>query len=62
MIADMLKSKILNKRVAKLFIRRKRINYFSCFYLSSYLAIRKSIRLNSTDYFVMKIPNKGELQ
>ena len=28
----------------------------------SYFADRKSIRLNSTHYFIMKIPSKRELQ
>ena len=28
----------------------------------SYFAVPKNIRLNSTHYFVMKIPNKRELQ
>ena len=36
--------------------------YFSCFYHTISLFIPKNIRLNSTHYFVMKIPNKRELQ
>ena len=28
----------------------------------SYFAVPKTIRLNSTHYFIMKIPNKQELQ
>ena len=31
-------------------------------FTQSYFAIPKNIRLNSTHYFVMKIPNKRELQ
>ena len=34
------------------------MKYFSCFLFSC----PKKIRLNSTHYFVMKIPNKRELQ
>ena len=34
------------------------MKYFSCFLFSC----SKKIRLNSTHYFVMKIPNKRELQ
>ena len=32
------------------------------FITQSYFAVPKNIRLNSTHYFVMKIPNKRELQ
>ena len=28
----------------------------------SYFTVWKNIRLNSTDYFIMKIPNKRELE
>ena len=30
--------------------------------MQSYFLVRKSIRLNSTHYFIMKIPNKQEPQ
>ena len=30
--------------------------------MQSYFAVPKNIRLNSTHYFFMKIPNKGELK
>ena len=30
--------------------------------MQSYFAVPKNIRLNFTHYFIMKIPNKGELQ
>ena len=36
---------------------RKKIKYFSY-----YFVIPKNIRLNSTHYFLMKIPNKRKLQ
>ena len=50
MIADMLGNEKLNPIVSELFIRGRK-------FCSS-----KIIRLNSTRYFVMKIPNKTELQ
>ena len=55
MIADMLSNKKLNRIVTELFVRGRKLN-------NSYFAVPKSIRLNSTHYFVMKIPNKRELQ
>ena len=59
MIADMLSNKKLNPAVVtELFIRRKKLNISLVFNTQSYFAIPKYIRLNSTYYFVMKIPNK----
>ena len=58
MIADMLSNKKLNPVVTELFIRRKKLNISLVFNTQSYFAIPKYIRLNSTYYFVMKIPNK----
>ena len=51
MIADMLSNKILNPIVTELFIKDRKLNI--CF--------AKKIRLNSTHYFIMKLPNKREL-
>ena len=39
-----------------------KIKYFSCFITQSYSSVPKNIRLNSAHCFVMKIPNKRELQ
>ena len=38
----------------------KNVKYF--FITQSYFVVPKDIRLNSTHYFIMKIPNKSELQ
>ena len=62
MIADMLSNKKLNPIVTKLFIRRRKLNISLVFITQSYFVVPKNIRLNSTHYFVMKIPNKRELQ
>ena len=62
MIADMLCNKKLNLIVTELFIRGRKLNISLVFIAQSYFAVPKSIRLNSTHYFVMKIPNKRELQ
>ena len=41
---------------------RQKTKRFSCFYQDDYIAVPKDIRLNSEDYFIMKIPNKREPQ
>ena len=45
-----------------LFFRGRKLNISLVFITQSYFAVPKNIRLNSTHYFVMKIPNKRELQ
>ena len=62
MIADMGSNKKLNPIVTELFIRRKKLNVSLVFITQSSFAVPKNIRLNSTHYFVMKVPNKTELQ
>ena len=62
MIADMLSNKKLNPIVTEWFIRGRKLNIFPVFITQSYFAVLKNIRLNSTHYFVMKIPHKRELQ
>ena len=62
MIADMLSNKKFNLIITELFIRGRKLNIYFVFITQSYFAVPKNIRLNSTHYFVMKIPNKRELQ
>ena len=62
MIADMLINKKLNPIVTELFIRERKSNISLIFITQSYFTVPKNIRLNSTHYFVMKIPSKKELQ
>ena len=57
MIADMLSNKNLNSVVTELFIRGRKLNISLVFITQSYFAVPKNI-LNSTYYFIMKIPNK----
>ena len=57
-IADMLSNKTLNPIVNELFIRGRKLNISFVFIAQSYFAVPKNIRLN----FIMKIPNKQELQ
>ena len=58
----MLNNKKLNPVVTELFIRGRKLNISLVFITQSYFAVPKNIRLNSTNYFIMKIPNKQELQ
>ena len=61
MIADMLGNKKLNPIVTELFIRGRKLNISLVFITQSYFSVPKSIRLYSTNYFVIKVPNKQEL-
>ena len=58
MIADMLSNEKLNSAVTELFIKGRKLNISLVFITQSYFAVPK----NSTHYFVMKSPNKRELQ
>ena len=62
MIANMPSNKKLNPIVTELFIRGGKLNISLVFITQSYFAVPKNIRQNSTHYFIMKIPNKQELQ
>ena len=43
-------------------IKGKKLNISVVFITQCYFAVPKNIRLNSAHYFVMKIPNKRDLQ
>ena len=62
MIADMINNKKLNPVVTKLFIKGRKLNISIVFITQSYFKVPKDVRLNSTHFFNMKIPNKRELQ
>ena len=62
MITDIPSNKKLNPVVTKLFIRGGKSNTSLVFTLQSYFLVPKNIRLNTTHYLVVKIPNKEELQ
>ena len=61
MIADMINNKQLNSIVTKLFIRCRKWNISLVFITQSYFKVWKDVRLNSTQFLIMKIPNKREL-
>ena len=62
MIANMINNKKLNPVVTEMFIRGRKLNIFIVFITRSYFKMPKNVRLNSTNFFNMKIPNKRELQ
>ena len=58
----MISNKKLNSIVTDLFISGRKVNISLVFITQSHFKIPKEIRLNSKHFFVMKIPNKRELQ
>ena len=62
MVADMIYNKKLNSIVTELFIGGRKLNISLVFIKQSYFKVPKDIRLNTTHIFIMKIPNKRELQ
>ena len=60
MTADMINKKTLNSIVTELFIRGRKLNISIVFITQSYFKIPKDV--NSTHFFVIKIPNKRDLQ
>ena len=62
MIADMIHNKKLNSIVTELFIRGRKLNISLVFITQSYFKVPKDVRLNTTHFFIAKIPNKRELQ
>ena len=62
MVADMLNNKKLKSIITELFIRGRQLNISLAFITQSYFKVPKDVRLNTTHFFIMKIPNKRELQ
>ena len=62
MITDMINNKKLNPVVTELFIGVRKLNISIAFTTQSFFKVPKYVRLNSTHFFIMKIPNKRELQ
>ena len=61
MMADMIHNTKLNSVVTKLFIRGRKLNISLAFITQSYFKVPKDVRINTTHFFIMKIPNKREL-
>ena len=62
MIADMINNKKFNSIVTELLIRGRKLDTSIVFITQSYIKVPKDVRLNSAHFFIMKIPNKKELQ
>ena len=62
MIADVINNKKLNSMVTELFIRGGKLDISLVFVTQSYFKVPRDVRLNSRHFFIMKIPNKRELQ
>ena len=61
MIADMLSNRKRDPTVTELFIKGRMLNNSPDSITQSYFIVSKSIGLNSTQYFITKIPRKWEL-
>ena len=55
-------NKKLSSIVTELFLRGRKLNISLVFISQSYFKVPKTITLNATYYFIMKILNKRELQ
>ena len=60
-VADMESNKNLSP-IIKSFLRGKNLDISLVFISQSYFNVPETIRLNATHYFIVKIPNKRELQ
>ena len=58
----MINNKKLNPIVTELFIGGRKLNISIVFITQSCFKVPKDVRQNSTHFFIMKIPNKRELQ
>ena len=62
MIADMILNKKLNSIVTELFIRGRKLNISLVFITQSNFKVPKDLRLNTTHFFITKIPKERELR
>ena len=62
MIAVMINNKKLNSIVTEWFITGRKLKIFLVFITQSYFKVSKDFRLNTSHFFIMKIPDKRELQ
>ena len=60
MIADMIHNKKLNSIVTELFIRGTKLNISLVFITQSYFKDPKDVGLNTSHFFIAKIPNKRQ--
>ena len=58
MIVDMINNKKLNSIVTELFIRGRKLNISLAFITQSYFKFPEDVRLNTTHFFIAKIPDE----
>ena len=58
----MINNKKLNSITTELFIRERKLNISLASITQSYFRVPKDVRLNPDHFFIIKIPNKRELQ
>ena len=58
----MVHNKKLNSIVTELFIRDRKLNIYLVFITQSNFKVPKDVRLNTSHFFIAKIPNKRELE
>ena len=58
MIADIMKNRKMQAITKELFIRCRKLNISLVFITQSYFSVLEDVRLNSTQYIIMKINNK----
>ena len=61
-IADIMTNKRFQAIIKELFIRCRKLNISFVFITQSYFSVPKEVRLNSTNYLIMKIHSRRELQ
>ena len=60
LIADMINNRKLDSIVTKLCIRGRKSTISLVFIRQSYFEVTKDVKLNTTHFFIVKIPNKRE--
>ena len=61
MIADMIHNKKLNSIIIELFIRGRKLSISLVFITQLYFKFPKDVRLNTSHFFIAKVPNKKEI-
>ena len=62
MVADMLSNRNLNPVVTESFIRGRKLSIYLVFITQSYFKVPKDVKLNATDFFILKTLYKREVQ
>ena len=58
----MISNKKRNQIVTALFFKERKLNISTVSIIQSYFAVPKDVRLNSTHFFIVRIPNNQEFR